>query len=182
MLNRKQWSVPPKAIAIHLNGLRNVVVAFTDALVSADLGVLALSLLHQCLQLGIIRVRDSLRLHLDVQLTTGSLDALADVDDGLLQSCDTEVLVQTGVRQDIERWRYKPNLHLVVFGVPRLGRSQRGLDGVDPLIFEAGDLNIRTNLGGLGRQALSDVRLELLGNRFAGECDVIPDVGVPNVG
>lgn len=48
-----------------LDSAGNVVVAAAHTLVTADLGVLALPLLHQCLQLRVIALRDRLGLHLD---------------------------------------------------------------------------------------------------------------------
>lgn len=78
----------------------------------------------------------------------------------------------------VERGRYKSALDLGLGCVASLGRAQSLLDGVDALIAEAGDLDIGTDLGRLGCQALSDVRLQLLGGSLAGELDVIPNVGV----
>jgi len=57
----------------------------------------------------------------------------------------------------VERGRYKPALDLGLSCVASLGRTQSLLDGVDALITETGDLNIGTDLGGLGCQALSDI-------------------------
>ena len=67
-----------------LNGLRNVVVALAETLVTADLGILALALLHEGLELGVIGLGDRLGLHLHDQVASRRLDAGADVDDGFL--------------------------------------------------------------------------------------------------
>lgn len=48
-----------------LDSLGNVVVTVAHTLVAADLGVLALALLHKSLQLSIIAFCDGLGLHLD---------------------------------------------------------------------------------------------------------------------
>lgn len=78
----------------------------------------------------------------------------------------------------IERGRNQPALDLGVFGVASLGGAQGSLDGVDALVAEAGDLDVGTDLGGLGSQPLANVRLEFLGNSIARELDVIPHIGV----
>lgn len=75
------------------DGLWDIIIALTKTLVSADLGVLALALLHKRLQLGIVRFSDSLGLHLHHQLTTRGLDARPDVNNGLLESRDACTLV-----------------------------------------------------------------------------------------
>lgn len=76
-----------------LNGFGDVIVALAHTLITADLGVLALALLHQSLQLCVIALRDSLRLHLDNQVAAGAANALPDVDDSLFQSADAQALV-----------------------------------------------------------------------------------------
>jgi len=78
----------------------------------------------------------------------------------------------------IERRRNQPALDLGLGRVAGLGRAQSGLDGVDALVAEAGDLDVGADLGRLGRELLADVGLELLGVSFARELDVGPDVGV----
>lgn len=69
---------------ITLNGLRNIVVALAETLVAADLGILALALLHKSLELGVIGLSDCLGLHLHDQVAARRLDAGADVDYGFL--------------------------------------------------------------------------------------------------
>lgn len=137
--------------------LRGVVVAFADTLVSADFGIFAFPLLHEGLQLGIVGVRNSLRIHLDDEVTASLLDAGSNVHNGLLQPGDTGVLVEAGVGQDVERRRNKPDFDLVVFGVASLGCAQGSLDGVDTLVLEACYFDVGADLCGLGSQALSDV-------------------------
>lgn len=82
----------------------------------------------------------------------------------------------------IEGGRNQPALDLGLLGVASLGGAESRLDGVDALVAEAGDLDVGTDLGGLGGQPLADVRLDLLGNSVARELDVIPDVGVAGRG
>ena len=161
-----------------LNGIRDVVVALAHTLISADLGILTLPLLHKCLQLSVVALSNSLGLHLDRQVATGSLNVFANVHNGLLQALNTNRLIQAGARQNVERRRYQLNLDLVVGGVASFSSAQGSLDGVDALVAKAGDFDIGTDLGGLGSKALSDVRLQLFSNRLAGESDVVPDFGV----
>lgn len=156
----------------------DVVVTLTLTLVTADFLVLTLSLLHEGLELGIITLGDGLGLHLDCQVAVGGLDGCADVDNGLLEAGDTLSLVQAGAGQDVQRRRHQLDLDLGVLCVLGLGGAQGSLDGVDALVAEAGDLNIGTDLGGLGSKTLANVRLELLGNRLAREGDVVPDLGL----
>lgn len=144
-------------LSFHSHVLRGVVVAFADTLVSADFGVFPFPLLHKGLQLGIVGVRNSLRIHFDDELTASLLDASSDVHNGFLQPGDTGVLVEAGVGQDVERWGNKPDFDLVVFGVASLCCAQGGLDGVDTLVLEACYFDVGADLCGLGSQALSDV-------------------------
>lgn len=159
--------------------LRDIVVAFANALVSADFGILALPLLHQSLQLSIVGVRDRLRLHLHHQLSAGALNARADFPNSCLQRRDSVALVQARVRQNVEWRRNKSDLHLVVLGVICLGRSEGSLDRIDAFIIKACDLDICANFRWLGRQPLSDVRFEFFGIGAAWEGDIVPDLGVP---
>lgn len=161
-----------------LDGIRDVVIALADTLVTADLGVLTLPLLHERLELGVIALGDGLGLHLDGQVAAGGLDALSDVDDGLLQSADTQALVQACAGEDIQRWRHKLDLDLGVVVVLGLGSAERSLDGIDTLVAEAGNLNIGSDLGGLRSESLADVELQLIRDRLAGEGDVVPHLRV----
>lgn len=140
-----------------LDGLRDVVVAVGNTLITADFGVLALTLLHQGLQLSVVTLRHGLGLHLHDQVAASPLDARADVDDGLLQPADTRALVYAGVGEDVERRRDQLDLDLCLLSVLLLGLAKRGLDGVDTLVSKARDLDIGSDLGGLGCEALADV-------------------------
>lgn len=161
-----------------LNSVGNIVIAFTYALVTADFSVLALSLLHQSLQLSVIALRNSLGLHLDGQVATSSLDVLANVHNGLLQTRNTERLVEACVGEDVERGRDELDLDQGLVGVLGLGGAQGSLDGVDALVAEAGYFDIGTDLGRLGSETLANVALELVGDGLVGEGGVGPDFGV----
>lgn len=63
--------------------------------ITADLLVLALTLLHERSKLGIIVLSNSTRCHLDLAVTARFCDARLDVFNGLLESGDTGVLVKT---------------------------------------------------------------------------------------
>ena len=121
---------------------------------------------------------DGLGLHLDCQVTTGTLDALSDIDDGLSQASNTNVLVQGRACKNVERRRHELDLDLGVIGAVGLGCAESSLDGVDSLVSEASDLDIGSDLGGLGCESLADVGLELLGSDLVGEGDIVPNLGV----
>jgi hypothetical protein len=156
----------------------NVVVALTHTLVTTDFSVLTLTLLHECLKLGVITLGNGLGLHLDAETASSSLDALADIEDCLLKTFDTDVLVETCAGQDVKRRRNQLDLDLGLLGVASLSSAKSGLDGIDTFVAEAGDLDIGTDLGGLGCKTLADVELKLIGNWGGRECDVIPDLRV----
>ena len=80
-----------------LNRRRDVFITLAETLITADLGILPLALLHERLELSIVRLGNRLRLHLDDQLTTRLLDARPNVDNGLLQSCNAKALVEACV-------------------------------------------------------------------------------------
>ena len=101
----------------------DALVRFTDTLITADLGVLPLTLLHKCLELGIIGLGDGLGLHFDVELAACALDARSDVDDGLLERCDTRTLVQALAGKNVQRRGHQLDLDLVLGCVARLGAS-----------------------------------------------------------
>jgi hypothetical protein len=111
-------------------------------------------------------------------VATSPLDALADINNGLLETGNTDVLVEACASKDVERRRNELNLDLGLLGVGSLGSAQGGLDGVDTLVTEAGDLDIGTKLGGLGSETLADVKLKLVRDRSGRESDVIPDLRV----
>lgn len=165
-------------MSIHLHRLRNVVVTLAHALITANLGIFALLLLHEGLELGIITLGNGLGLHLDRQIAAGGLNGFANVDNGLLQALNTNSLVQAGAGQNVQGWRDELNLDLGLLCVARLGSAQGRLYGVDTLIAEASNLNIGTDLGWLRGKALANVRLELVCDRLAGEGNVLPDLGV----
>lgn len=130
------------------------------------------------MQLGVIALGDSLGLHLDCQVAAGALNAFADVDNRVLQALNADRLIQAGARQNIQRGRYQLDLDLGIGGVAGLGGAQGSLNGVDALVAEAGDLDIGTDLGGLGSETLADISLEFLGDGLAGEGNVVPNLGV----
>ena len=75
-------------------------VARALVLVTADLLVLTLALLHERSQLRIVILCDRLGRHLDLAVTARVRNVLLDVEDGLFEACDTCVLVETLRRQD----------------------------------------------------------------------------------
>lgn len=161
-----------------LDCLRDVVVTVADTLVTANFSVLTLSLLHQCLQLGVIALRNGLGLHLDGKVATGSLNGSPDVDDGLFQTSDTLGLISACASKHIQRRRNKSDLDLHALCVLGLGGSERGLDSIDTLIAEAGDFDVGTDLGGLRGESLADVQLQLVVDDLVRECDLLPHLGV----
>jgi hypothetical protein len=158
--------------------LGNTLVALGIVLVTADLHVLPLALVHELLENGIIVLGDGLGRHLDGAVTTGLLDIGGDVLNSSLQHLDTLVLVQRLVGQDVKRRSNQLDLDLVLGGVVGLGGAESLLDGVDTLVAEAGDLDIGTDLGRVRGELLADVLLQLLLDGLAGELDLVPDVGV----
>lgn len=64
-------------------------------LITTDLLVLALALLHKCCKLGIVVLRDSPRSHLDLAVTSSLGDVRGDVEDSLLEAGNALVLVET---------------------------------------------------------------------------------------
>lgn len=158
---------------------RDLLVITLGVLISADLGVLTLALLHELLQDRIIVLSDSLGCHLHGAATAGRLDTLFDFHDGLLKQLNTEGLIETLTGQDVERGSHQSDLDLVLGGVVGLSGTEGILDGVDSIVTEACDLDIGTDLGGVGGQLAVDVLLQLILDGFAGEGDLIPDRGVP---
>lgn len=158
--------------------LGNTLIALGIILITADLHVLPLTLVHELLENGIIVLGDGLGRHLDGAVTTGLLDLGGDVLDGNLKHLDTLVLVQRLVGEDVEGRSDQLDLDLVLGGVVGLGGAESLLDGVDTLVAEAGNLDIGTDLGRVGSELLADVLLQLLLHGLAGELDLVPDVGV----
>jgi len=78
----------------------------------------------------------------------------------------------------VEGRRHKSALDLSLSRVAGLGGAESGLDRIDALVGEAGDLDIGTNLGRLGSETLADIGLELVSDGLAGEGDVLPNVGI----
>lgn len=119
---------------MHLNiGSWDALVGFAETLITADLGVLPLALLHKCLELSIVGLGNSLGLHLDAELAAGALDARPDVHDGLLEECDTHTLVQTLAGEDVQGWRHQLDLDLVFGCVALLGASAVRENGVSKM-------------------------------------------------
>lgn len=160
----------------HLLG--NIGVALRVILVSADLLVLPLTLLHELGENGVVVLGDGLGRHLDGAVTVGVLDLRCDLLDRGLQHSDTQVLVQALAGQDVQRRSHKLDLDLVLGGVVRLGSAKGLLDGVDSIVTEAGDFDIGTDLSRVGGKFLADVVLELLLHGCGGELDIVPDIGV----
>lgn len=158
--------------------LGNTLVALGIVLVTADLHVLPLALVHKLLEDSIVVLGDSLGRHLDGTATAGLLDLGGDVLDSSLQHLNTLVLVQRLVGQDVERRSNQFDLDLVLRGVVGLGGTESILDGVDSLVAEASHLDIGTDLGRVGSELLADVLLQLLLHGLARELDLVPDVGV----
>lgn len=161
-----------------LDCLRDVVVTVADTLVAANFSVLTLSLLHQSLQLSVIALGDGLGLHLDGEVTTGSLNGGTDVDNGLLQASDALRLVSARAGKHIQRRRNKSDLDLHALCVLGLGGSQRSLDSIDTLIAEAGNFDVGTDLGRLRGESLADVQLQLVVDDLVRECDLLPHLRV----
>lgn len=155
-----------------------LVVAALGVLVAADFLVLPLALLHKFRENSIVVLSDSLRGHLHGAVTAGGLDVRGDLLDRCLQRLDTQGLVKTLAGQDVEGGSHELDLDLVLLGVVGLGSTQGSLNGVDSIVAEAGDLDIGTDLGGVGGQLLTDVQLKLLLDGLAVELGVIPDIGV----
>ena len=88
------------------------------------------------------------------------------------------VLVETVVREDVQRGRHELDLDLGLRCVVRFGGAQGVLDGVDALVSEAGDLDVGADLGGVGGELLADVGEELVFYDLARKGDALPDSGV----
>lgn len=158
--------------------LGHTLVALRAALISANLLVLTLTLLHKLLEDSIIVLGNGLGCHLDGAVTSSGLDVGLDPLDTGLKLLNTKLLVQTLAGQDVQRGGDQLNLDLVLGGVLGLGGAQGGLNGIDTFVAEASDFNIGTDLSGGGGELLADVKLELLLHGFAGELDVVPHLGV----
>lgn len=122
---------------------------------------------------------DGLGCHLHGAATAIRLDTLFDFHNGLLKQLDTEGLVETLAGQDVERRSHQSDLDLVLRGVVGLSGTEGILDGIDSIVTEAGNLDIGTDLGGVGGQLAVDVLLQLTLDGIAREGDLVPDVGVP---
>ena len=72
----------------------NNAILFALVLVAADFLVLALALVHEGLELGIVVLGDSLGGHLDRAGTASCGDGLGDFLDGLFEDGDTNGLVE----------------------------------------------------------------------------------------
>lgn len=155
-----------------------LVISALRVLVTADLLVLPLALLHKLGENCIVVLGDSLGSHLHSAVTTGGLDVRADLLNRGLQHLNTQSLVKTLAGQDIEGRSHELDLDLILGGVVGLGSTQGGLDGVDSIVAKASDLDIGTDLGGVGGKLLANVKLKLLLHGFAVKLGVIPDIGV----
>lgn len=94
-----------KSSSIRLfGGISNLaLVARAVVLVTADLLVLALALLHERSQLGIVVLCDGSGRHLDLAVAARLGDVLLDIDNGLFEACDTGRLVDTLRSEDCLR-------------------------------------------------------------------------------
>ena len=81
--------------------LGNTLVTLGLALVSADLRVFTLTLIHEFLEDGIIVLGDGLRCHLGDADTSRSLDSGLNALNGLLEHFDTNGLIQALAGQDV---------------------------------------------------------------------------------
>lgn len=124
---------------------------------------------------------DGLGCHLHGAVTAIGLDTLSDLHDSLLQHLDAVLLVQTLTGQDVEGRSDQLDLDLVLGGVVGLSGTEGIFDGIDSVITKAGNLDIGTDLGGVGGELAADVLLELLLDGFAGERDIFPDRGVSKI-
>lgn len=87
-----------------LIGLGNAtLIARAIVVVTTDLLILALALLHECSQLSIVVLSDSPGSHLDLAVTARFCDVLLDVNNSLFEACDTGVLVQALRGEDYRR-------------------------------------------------------------------------------
>ena len=161
-----------------LVGSDNAIVRFGVVLVSADLGVFAFLLVHECLEFGVTVLGDGLGGHLDDAAAASVLNVGRNVLDGLFENVDANVLVQGLRGQDVEGWGDELDLDLGVVGVLCLCATEGVLDGVDTVVAEARHLDVCADLCGLRSETLADVGCELVLDDVVGELDLIPDVGV----
>lgn len=147
-----------------LHGLWNISITIRLTLITTDLLILTRSLLHESLQLSIVVLGDRFGFHLHCTAAVCCLDVFADVDDCLLQSCNTDMLLQTSrcqasqINQHFRRKRYsekylhvkrranKLNLDNVIWGVFGLSSAKCSLDGIDSFVTETSDFHISTDL------------------------------------
>jgi hypothetical protein len=80
--------------------------------------------------------------------------------------------------QNVQRRSNKLDLDLALGGVLGLGGAKGVFDSIDSLITKAGNLDIGTDLSGVGSELAADVQLELVLDGVARECDLIPNGGV----
>ena len=71
----------------------DVIVALAQTFISADFGILAFTLLHEGLELGIVGFCNSLGLHLHHQMSAGILNACPYVNNGLFKTRNACILV-----------------------------------------------------------------------------------------
>lgn len=121
---------------------------------------------------------NSLGCHLHGAGTAVRLDPLFDLHNSRLQHLDAVVLIKTLAGQNVERGSHQLDLDLVLRGVVGLGGTEGILDSIDSIVTEAGDLDISTDLGGVGSKLAADVLLQLLLDSLVGESDIVPNVGV----
>lgn len=111
---------------------------------------------------------------LDVELSSLLPDGLLNDLDGLLHRLDGAVLVCRVAENDVERGCDELDLDWDGLGADGLAGAQGTLDGVDPRVAEARQLNVAPDLDGLGRQPPSDVGARLEENVF-GDVERVED-------
>lgn len=169
---------PPRDVA-SCSLFGNTLVTLGLALVSADLCVFTLTLVHKLLEGGIVVLGDGLRRHLRDADTSRSLDSALNALNGLLEHLDTRGLIQALAGQDVQ-WRSNQlNLDLVFDGVVGFRGTERFLDSVDSIVAEASNFNVGTDLGGVRRKLLADIVHQLPPDSIARELNVVPQFRVP---
>lgn len=99
-------------------------------------------------------------LHLDAHLSTQLLNLCVDDGECLLHELDACRLVRRVGRDDVERGRDEPDLYRDSLGRDGLSCLECGLDGVDPFVREALNLDVGPDLDSLGRQTTGNVLLQ----------------------
>lgn len=158
---------------------------FRLVLVSRDLGVLPLCLLHETGESVVLDGGDGLGLkhrtaikftvdcqlseairctsyyyathpHGNVDVTIELLNLLSDLAQSLLHQLDRRVLIRTSRAHHIERRSDQSDLDGYLFGGQGLPSTESGLDTVDTLVRVTSEFEIRSDLDGLGGESSGD--------------------------